>query len=346
MKDTDRKFWPYKPKLSIIWAVILLIVLLLTIAILRSIIGWPSDASTNTVLIGILVLSLLPVLLAILDVIIDRGGTIGYGDFKIDFSKMKQSGFSGFTIPANIGVRGRSVTDSDTINILESLRQATTSSVAVIDLEDGLAWWETRLFVLLSGAKRLGNPDKIVFVATKAGTPQTFIGWSYPNELLKCFLKIYPQFLRAYYISKAVANQWKLVEPLYPVLPLSAPIPNAQPWMQATALSKTWMAFDGKTGLLNELFEEQVLQNELGREIEEKEGAKCISISRLNELFESVLIGQSIDTRWPNDKQNDAFFSSDASFIAIKENNKYSALVSKQMLFNEALKSIFGNQTK
>ena len=106
------------------------------------------------------------------------------------------------------------------------------------------------------------------------------------------------------------------------------------------------MAFDGKTGLLNELFEEQVLQNELGREIEEKEGAKCTSISRLNELFESVLIGQSIDTRWPNDKQNDAFFSSDASFIAITENNKYSALVSKQMLFNEALKSIFGNQTK
>jgi ATP/ADP translocase len=62
MKNTDHKFRPYKPKISIILAVILLIVLILITAILRSTIGWPPDSSTNTILIGILLLSLFEVL--------------------------------------------------------------------------------------------------------------------------------------------------------------------------------------------------------------------------------------------------------------------------------------------
>lgn len=88
MRDSDQKLWPYKPRMSVITTIILLLVLLLVNEILRSTIGWPSDGSTNAVLIGILLLSLLPILLAILDVIIERGGTVGYGDFQIDFDNM------------------------------------------------------------------------------------------------------------------------------------------------------------------------------------------------------------------------------------------------------------------
>jgi hypothetical protein len=60
------------------------------------------------------------------------------------------------------------VTDSATTQILDTLRQATGDYVVVVDLEDGKAWWETRLLVLLAGAVRLGKPDKIVFVSRDA----------------------------------------------------------------------------------------------------------------------------------------------------------------------------------
>ena len=349
MKESDRKFWPYKPKTSIILAVVLLIVLILITAILRSTIGWPPEASTNTILIGILLLSLLPILLAILDVIIDKGGSIGYKDFKIDFGKVQQSGISGFTIPANIGVPGAAVTDSGTSNILEILRQATSTGIVIVDLEDGHAWWETRLLVLVSGAERLRKPDKIVFVANEEGKQRVFQGWAEPEDLLQQLLNENQQYLRSFYNARAAAKQWELYGPLEMIPPntyYQVPLPPL--WVQnRIATNHSWMAFSTQTGIPNELLSEQYLQNELGNEIEQMPGgSKHINIVRLNEIFKPVLIKQAIDMTWANEKQTNAFFASDANFIAITENGRYSALVSKEQLLNQALRNIFEKDNK
>jgi len=349
MKKSDHKFWPYKSKISIIFSLILLIVLIIIVSILRSTIGWPPDSSTNTILLGILLLSLLPVLLAVLDVIIDRGGSIGYKDFKIDFGKVQQSGLSGFTIPANIGVPGIPVTDSDTSNILELLKQATATSIVVVDLEDGHAWWETRLLVLVSGAERLKKPDKLVFVANEAGKQRVFQGWAEPEDLLQQLLKEDQQYLRSFYSARAAAMQWMLYGPLEKIPPntyYQIPVPPL--WMQSgLASNHSWMAFSTQTGLPNELLAEQYLQNELGSEIEQQPGgSKHISIIRLNEIFKPVLIKQAIDMTWANEKQTNVCLGSDANFMAITEDGRYSALVSKQTLVNEMLKTLFNNQDK
>lgn len=340
MKKSDQHFWPYKPKISILSAIILLIVLLLITGILRSTIGWPSDGSTNTVLIGILLISLLPVLLAILDVIIDRGGKIGYGDFKIDFSKVQNSSIASITVPANIGVPGQAVSDSGTMDILKALRESTANSVVIIDLEEGQAWWETRLLVLLSGAVRLGCPDKIVFVATKSGRQQSFIGWASASKLLNCLLKPNTKYQRPFHIAKSIAAQWRLVSPLYPIPPQNVQLPQALIWIQGEAKNRQWMAFDNNTGLPNEFFEEQVLQNELGREIERVEGGNSITISGLGNLFESVLNRNSIEKNLSTEEQMKGYFKDDESFIAITENGKYTSLVSRLAVFNELLKNL------
>jgi len=348
MKESDRKFWPYKPKVSILSAIIILIVLLIIVGILRSTISWPSDGSTNTVLIGILLLSLMPILLAVLDVIIERGGTVGYKDFKIDFSKVQQSGTSGFTIPANIGVRGQPVNDSSTSNILDTLQQATSSGTVVIDLEDGHAWWETRLLVLLAGAERLRKPEKIVFVATDEGREQCFQGWCNPADLLHCLLKTDSQYMRSMAITRAAARQWELVEALEPIPPINAgAIPQQPIWMTGNiAIRYSWMAFNYATGLPNELLAEQLLQNDLGEKIELKEGSKHISIVRLNELFRPVLNKQSVDQNSSIDQQRNAFLDNDTAWIAITNNGKYSTLVSRMAIINEVLRPMVGIDNK
>jgi hypothetical protein len=105
------------------------------------------------------------------------------------------------------------------------------------------------------------------------------------------------------------------------------------------------MPFSTQTGMPNELLAEQYLQHELGKKIESAPGgSKHINIVRLNEIFKPVLIKQVIDMTWANEKQTNAFFTSDESFIAITENGRYTALVSKVSLINEALKSIFNNE--
>ncbi|UOE47271.1 hypothetical protein MTO98_22970 [Mucilaginibacter sp. SMC90] len=343
MKTNEHSFWPFTPKVSIITAVVVLLVLLLITSLLRTYTGWPTESSNNTILIGIFILSLLPIVLAILNVVIERGGSIGYGDLKIDFSKIQQLSNSGFTVPANIGVRGQYVADSGTSNILETLRAATSSGVAVIDLEDGHAWWETRLLVLLAGASRLKKPDKIVFTATVEAREQTYLGWARPTDLLEQLLKEDERYLKSFYAARSAASQWALLGPLQPAPPNNNyyAIPAAPPWMQgALALNHSWMAFSTTNGLPNELLTEQLLQHELGETIENTGGAKHISIVHLDEVFKPILIKKQIDKNWNNEQQTNALFTNEEPFIVITESGKYSAIVTAQSLYNEILRGM------
>jgi hypothetical protein len=341
MSDQRNKIWPFSPKASIFSTVIVLILLLVILGFLRSAFDWPAETSTNTVLMGILFISLVPLMLLIIDIIIDKGAVIAFKDFKIDFSKVGQLGTVGFNIPVNIGVRGEPLNDSSSSNILGTLGLATSSGTVVLDLEDGHAWWETRLFVLLAGAERLGKPDKIVFVATEEGTENCFQGWGKPKDLLHCLNQSNPVYYLSLTRTRSAAMQWQLVEPLQPVPPDKfGKIPPKPSWITSEIASRyTWMAFNS-SGLPNKLFAEQILQSELGEKIETKEGSKPISIVRLNELFKPFLNTKCIDQNSSPTQQKVAFLGNDSSWIAITNNRKYSSLVSRMAILNEMLKPL------
>jgi hypothetical protein len=316
------------------------------VACLKMATGWPSEKSENVVLLALFVWSLLPVLLALLDIIIERGGVVEYKGIKFDFSKVERISSSGFAVPANIGVRGHPVSDSGTTQILDALAQATSSEIVVIDLEDGQAWWETRLLVLLAGAVRLKNPAIFVFVGTEAGRRNNFQGWGHSSDLLRLLLSAHPEYLRSFVSANAIALQWQLVPPSQPVFPPTAPpspptLPAPLPWMQGgMAAQYQWMAFDSQTGLPNELFPEQLLAAELGAKIELKEGPRQISLGRLDELFRSVLIKRKVDHNWAQNRQIEQFFTTDDPHVAITQDGTYMTLASRVAVVNEALKRV------
>jgi hypothetical protein len=280
-------------------------------------------------------------LLALVDVFIERGGVIEYGGVKIDFSKVPQMGVSGFTVPVNIGVRGEPVTDSSTTQILDTLRQAATCDAVIIDLEEGQAWWETRLLVLLAGAERLKKPEKFVFVGTDAGKGQCFQGWAHASDLLPHLVRADPQYLRSLKTARAAARQWELVEPQNLAAPANPSIAIQPPLMQiGLATQHLWMVPDGSTGLLNELLAEQLLASDLGAKIESQGEPKKISLVRLERLFRPVLIKDRIDETWPADRQVSTFLDGDAPYIAVTQNGKYLTLVSRLAVFNEMLRSV------
>jgi hypothetical protein len=343
MNDADRGLWPFGRRASLISAAVLLVGLLLLVAVLRAILGWPSAQSENTVLIGVLLLSLLPVLLAFLDIIIERGAVIEYGSIKVDFSQSREMGITGITVAANIGVRGQAVTDTSTTQILDALKKATASDVVIIDLEEGQAWWETRLLVLLAGAERLKKPEKIVFVGMDARKEQRFQGWSYASDLLPRLVRAHPQYGRSLQAARAAARQWELVEPVNPVIPGTPPVPMQPPWLSGTLATRyPWMAFDVSTGAPNELLAEQLLASDLGEKVELQEGSRSISLVRLEELFRPVLNKECIDLSWTADRQLSTFLDLDTEVpsIAVTNDGKYSTLVSRLTLLNEVLKSL------
>jgi hypothetical protein len=344
MTDLDSRFWPYKPRLTLAATATALVGLLLATAALRALARWPTEKSETVVLIGILLLSLLPIALALLDVIIDRGGRIKYGGVEIDFARSKERGTAGITVASNIGVPGLPITDSATTQILDTLKQATANDLVVVDLEDGQAWWETRLLVLLAGAVRLGKPDKIVFLGKDATVDRQFRGWSYAGELLPRLVAAHPQYGRSLNSAWAAARQWDLADPIDTPNPAdtTVPVPPPPPWLSARlAVRHSWMAFDPATGLPNKLFAEQILQSDLGEKLETPPpGPRSISLVRLDELFGPVLNRDGIDLSWPPERQLEVFLNSQAAFLATTLHGTYSTLVSRAALANEVLRSL------
>lgn len=349
MDTNDQRFWPLKPKFAIRTTIAILLGLVVVLGMVTSTFNWPTKESESAILIGILLISLLPIILALIDVIIARGGAIEIGGVKLDFSKIPQIGTAGINIPVNIGLVGQSVMDSSTTEILDTLRQATSCDIVVIDLEEGQAWWETRLLVLLAGAVRLNKPEKLVFIGKERGTDRRFLGWGYSKDLLPKLLKTNPLYERLYYVANAAANQWALIEPNrpgdvnYPNPPLPDPPGTLPPMIQpGLASMHSWMAFDNETGLPNPYLHEQLFQDTLGQNIESQipEVSININILRLEEIFGSKLYKDCIDENWTEDTQMSKFFESESPYVAITRKGEYMAMVSRVSLLNEIVKSM------
>jgi hypothetical protein len=201
--------------------------------------------------------------------------------------------------------------------VLASLEGAVNNEVITVDLEDGLAWWETRLLVLLAGAVRLGRPRAVVLLGTLAGRNQQFLGWAYPHGLFHRLLHSDQQYLNLYYTAKSTANQWALVAP--------GVVPN--PPLTGLAYQYSWMMFN--SGSVNEFAEEQVLASELGTKIEQLQlpQGRTISTVRLKDLFAAFLNTETIDQEAPGEDQLRQFATGDGEYIAVSRAGQYVQLV-------------------
>jgi hypothetical protein len=340
---SEQRIWPFSTGAGLLASVLLLFGLLVLVGLARKILDWPANAAQGGILTAVLVLSLLPIALALIDIIIARGAVVEYRGIKVDFSKSRYRAAPEVTVAANIGVRGRAVTDSGSVEILSALHEAVGQDAIVIDLEAGDAWWETRLLVLLAGAERIGKPECVVFVGKVAMQEQRYLGWSRTEYLLPRLLAVnlrYPELLQA---TRAAAAGWALREPAIrytgtesvqqnPPFPLAVQGPIAAKY--------GWMALDYTTGLNNPYVAEQMLQSELGAMFEVPGASLTISSATLDALFAPVLYQEAIDQEWPSERQLRALMDARAPYVAITQDGRYQALALRQDLTNVVLKSV------
>ncbi|MBK9014721.1 MAG: hypothetical protein IPM82_11935 [Saprospiraceae bacterium] len=192
-----------------------------------------------------------------------------------------------------------------------------------------------------AGAVRLGKPAKIVFVGKKGNNDGHFLGWGHPVELLPYLLEVDPQYALSYYTALSADRQWQLVEP-----PPTKVQPPIQIWMKPDGLAPKhpWMAFDNVSGLPNPFLAEQLLAADIGEKVENKLYPKpnptWISPVRVVELFRPRLYTKTIDENWSEELQLNALFEPDADYVALTQNGKYKAIVSRLSLLGELVKTM------
>lgn len=324
------KFWPFSAKVAVLLAPLLLVILLTAWGLSRNPLHFGA-APAGWVLLGIVVFSLIPILLLIVEGVVSSGGTIEIGAVKIAMTAAATSQTS-VVVPRNAAQQpGVPLVDSGSAQILDALEKSKTSDVVVIDLEDGHAWWETRLLILTSGAVRLGRPAVIVFTAILEEKAGRFVGWGLPRQLRDTLLKSYPAYAQAFEAAMGLATAARLdmtADPGTGVKSVPVTIPPAKQFI-----------VHPQPDSLNPFLEEQLLADALGPlETPPKE----ISANHLLDNFKSVLHTSSIDGTERDDDWFRSALRNDDEYLAITNSGQYVGLMTRWALYNALLLSLTG----
>ena len=335
------RLWPYRRGTALLVSMLLLVVLVLTLIGLRQANALPGDRISAWLLLGAVLLGLVPVFLSVLDLVIERGGTVeAPGGVKISFAAVEVSArvdVGRTTISGNLGgTPGVSVADTGGATILQALKPVLGSDVAVLELGEGQEWWQTRLLLLTAGAARLGSPRVLVFTASMSGKTKQFVAWATPAELLRVHLSnADPQMQLAYQKAQALAGRWALGEPV--IGGYQVTLPWAVPGGETAAT-----AYPPGTPP-PQLIPEQFLLNELAAL--EPPGPHpmtnlAVTVPLLRALFTAVLREDSVERDDPDERWLGAILGGTDDYLAITERGAYFTLVSRPAAINAVLRSL------
>ena len=335
------RLWPYRRGTALLASVLLLVALLLALIGLRQANALPGDRISAWLFLGAVLLALVPVFLTVLDLVVERGGTVeAPGGVKISFAAVEVSAqvdVSRTTISTNLGGTspGVSVADIGGATVLQTLKPALGSDVAVLELGEGQEWWQTRLLLLTAGATRLGYPRVLVFTASISGRTKQFVAWATPEELLRIHLRnASPQMQLAYKRAQAHAGQWALGEPV------AGGDQTTLPWAVPGDTTAATAYPPGAPP--PQLIPEQFLLTELACLEPPNPPMEdlAVTVPLLRALFTAVLRVDSIERDDPEERWRGAILGGTDDYFAITERGAYVTLVSRRAAVNAVLRSL------
>jgi len=337
-KRPATRLWPYGvlPAVAAIPFILLALGLLALVA--RTYLGWSVDMSDRLVLLVVVILSVVPLGLALLDFVASKGAVVGNQWIRIDFSKtvVETGGARRETagLPDNILSAAESVTDSGGMKMVEAMRRATSAEIICIDLKDGNAWWETRLLALCAGAAGIGSSVRAVaFIGQRNNNDRQFLGWGVPSQLLQALQDSNPEYRARLLKATMIARQLSMFG--------GAAVPSLAPAaMHPTVTAHQWSYDENESVMLA-----KILLQELQSPGAEPVAAPGLvpssgnletppprlTVGRLRDLFESYLFVDTVDRGKSNDDQLSQFLASNAHYVAIVRRGTYEGMLRSDM---------------
>jgi hypothetical protein len=193
--------------LSIEWRDLLLaaaifVAIILVFAFLSSAAGWPNATSGWPIAIGIaLVLALLRVIGPVLDYLRQTGAKLETPFLKLDWAGAARATVitqQPWVLSDDLIRRSSSVPDSAIGELERSAQSFSGQPEIVLDLEDGGAWYTTRVFAVAATAAVVGSPQAIVLIGQRNAVPRQFGGWISPHDVVTAFLRRDHKFAQVY----------------------------------------------------------------------------------------------------------------------------------------------------
>lgn len=327
MADHQRSLWPAGTAVALVASAAAFgLGLLLMLAVRRNT-GWPAEADIATVLLVVLLISLIPIGLRLLDFLAINRAVIGSKWLNLDLSRVDLNRASESTraelVPANMGIAGPIVTDTAPMEIIDALRTASEHVVVVVDIRGGDTWWVTRLLAFAAGAVRQGAPTAIVFTGRRENRPGQFLGWAAPDAILEAILANSHAYAERYRRACAIAAQLNAFRG-FELLPNCSGAPVVPHADVARYAMPDYLD-------LGDAVNEQIIMDQLagavGADVSLEVPPDLLTLSRLGELFGPVLITAGIDINWTGQRQVEAALAVAEPFVALHDDGRFVSML-------------------
>jgi len=346
-------FWPWGRRSALAASAVLLVFLVGGVAVLRVTADWPDARWEGAFALAAVLLSLVPIGLLVLATVAESKGSVSFRGLSVDFGAAAQAAAAAVTrstisIPRNVTQEGVDIGDSGHAEVLSVLAEASRAEVVVVDLEDGHAWWDTRLLLLCAGAQLQGRPRTVVFVATVDTVARCFVGWSYPADIVAQILKASPDLRFAYATARTSVRRAELTFPgnapsggypsVTPALPLAAgtdPMP--------TSVVSDHELFDRQGDFQLPQQPATAFTRALGRAVrplEDNGNVAQLSVVRLRDLLTPVLHTSSTDQDASDDEWLRAVVDLDSEYLVVTNDDVYRGLAPRAHLTAALLKAL------
>lgn len=354
MTSSDHiEFWPWGRVSALATSAGLLVLLVGGVALLRLAADWPDARWEGAFILVAVLLSLVPLGLLVLEKVADSQGSVSFRGLSLEFGAAAQAAAAAVTrsttsIPRNVTQEGADVGDSGHVEVLTVLADASRAEVVVVDLEDGHAWWDTRLLLLCAGAQLQGRPRAVVFVGTVDTVARRFVGWARPADVVAQILKASLDLRFAYETARASVRRAELTFPEHappqvypsvaPALPVGAGLgPSGIPVVADQEL------FDRHGEFMLPQPPAMAFTRALGRVVhplEESGDVAHLTVARLCELLTPVLHTGSIDHAASDDEWVGAVVDLDSDYLAVTDAGVYRGLAPQGELTRTLLKAL------
>ena len=304
---------------------LVLVILLAAWGLLRELLHF-DKVDVGWVLLGIVGLTVLPIVLLLLEGLGATGGSVEVGQVKVALTSAARAQALVLALP-NV-TPNPVIGDSGSQQIIEGLRRARTSKIVVVSLEDGHAWWESRLLILCAGAVRLGQPQVIVFTATRQGKADQFVGWGHPDGIRDRLLDANLDFVAAHDTAIGLAAAARQMHALGTEI-------TQYPKLNAKRFIVYPCVYPGEPDRLNAYLEEQLLADALapGENLTHRE----IGLRRLEDLLDPVLCNGYVDRTDPDAEWFRKALRSDDEYLAVTDSGTYVGLMTRAEVVAEVL---------
>jgi hypothetical protein len=232
----------------------------------------------------------------------------------------------------NLLQSGVQISESSFAELNEAAVRATEQTVVVIDLEDGRAWYKTRLFAVAATAEILHAPKSLVLIGQRGGRPMQVGGMIKPRDVVKAITRSDANYARIWQRAQSYLHRTE-----FQLADQKQQFPRLSTYQNAFAdVGQASIMFI----LVDQMRNPEPVPSPPATQLEGGNIHPWITLSEAEDLFDPWLVRDVLDLGKPEAEKVAAVMEAKGDVVMAIREGQYSGLIDVERAERELLRQL------